>query len=187
MPTVLRREPYRFFILFSDGDEPKHVHVERDRCSFTFGSEATWVVAHQTLEAIPDSFGEHRRHCAHRKREAGQLPLSIEHKSDQALLIFQALGGDEWIKKQSIVSCSSRSAAARIGNSPKRIGSSRKSFSITNTVQCYPGRGAKGHDKRPTAIRSGCTVSISSKPISDLDLGGGLSCLVRLPAIHRTA
>ena len=50
------------------------------------------MVAHQTLEATPDSFGEHGRHCAHRERKAGQLPLSIEHNSDQALLIFQALG-----------------------------------------------------------------------------------------------
>ena len=102
MPAVLRREPYRFFILFSDGDEPKHVHVERDRCSFTFGSEATWGVAHQTLEAMPDWFGEHGRHCAHREREAGQLPLSIEHNSDQALLIFQAPGCEEWTKSSQL-------------------------------------------------------------------------------------
>jgi hypothetical protein len=31
MPTVLRRGPYRFFFYPSDGDEPQHVHVERDR------------------------------------------------------------------------------------------------------------------------------------------------------------
>ena len=30
MPTVLRRGPYRFFFYPSDGDEPQHVHVERD-------------------------------------------------------------------------------------------------------------------------------------------------------------
>lgn len=30
MPTVLRRGPYRFFFYSSDGDEPRHVHVERD-------------------------------------------------------------------------------------------------------------------------------------------------------------
>ena len=31
MPTVLRRGPYRFFFYPSDGEEPQHVHVERDR------------------------------------------------------------------------------------------------------------------------------------------------------------
>ena len=30
MPTVLRIGPYRFFFYSSDGDEPPHVHIERD-------------------------------------------------------------------------------------------------------------------------------------------------------------
>jgi hypothetical protein len=30
MPTVLRVGPYRFFFYSGDGDEPEHVHVERD-------------------------------------------------------------------------------------------------------------------------------------------------------------
>ena len=30
MPTVLREGPYRFFFYAGDGDEPPHVHVERD-------------------------------------------------------------------------------------------------------------------------------------------------------------
>jgi hypothetical protein len=30
MPTVFRRGPYRFFFYSSDGEEPVHVHVERD-------------------------------------------------------------------------------------------------------------------------------------------------------------
>lgn len=30
MPTVLRIGPYRFFFYSGDGDEPPHVHVERD-------------------------------------------------------------------------------------------------------------------------------------------------------------
>jgi hypothetical protein len=30
MPTVLRSGPYRFFFYAGDGDEPPHVHVERD-------------------------------------------------------------------------------------------------------------------------------------------------------------
>ena len=30
MPTVLREGPYRFFFYAGDGDEPPHVHVERE-------------------------------------------------------------------------------------------------------------------------------------------------------------
>lgn len=30
MPTVLRNGPYRFFFYSGDGDEPVHIHVERD-------------------------------------------------------------------------------------------------------------------------------------------------------------
>ncbi len=30
MPTVLRIGPYRFFFYSSDGDEPPHIHIERD-------------------------------------------------------------------------------------------------------------------------------------------------------------
>ena len=30
MPTVLRSGPYRVFFYSADGDEPPHVHVERD-------------------------------------------------------------------------------------------------------------------------------------------------------------
>ncbi len=30
MPTVFRSGPYRFFFYASDGNEPAHIHVERD-------------------------------------------------------------------------------------------------------------------------------------------------------------
>ena len=30
MPTVSRKGPYRFFFYAQDGEEPPHVHVERD-------------------------------------------------------------------------------------------------------------------------------------------------------------
>jgi hypothetical protein len=30
MPSVLRIGPYRFFFYSADGDEPPHIHVERD-------------------------------------------------------------------------------------------------------------------------------------------------------------
>ncbi|MGH7575280.1 MAG: DUF4160 domain-containing protein, partial [Longimicrobiales bacterium] len=31
MPTVLREGPYRFFFVSLDGNEPPHVHVQRER------------------------------------------------------------------------------------------------------------------------------------------------------------
>ena len=30
MPTVLQRGPYRFFFYAGDGEEPWHIHAERD-------------------------------------------------------------------------------------------------------------------------------------------------------------
>jgi hypothetical protein len=36
MPTVLRVGPFRFFFYAGDGNEPPHVHVERDDCEAKF-------------------------------------------------------------------------------------------------------------------------------------------------------
>jgi hypothetical protein len=36
MPTVFREGPFRFFFYAGDGDEPPHVHVERDDCEAKF-------------------------------------------------------------------------------------------------------------------------------------------------------
>lgn len=36
MPTVLRNGPYRFFFYSGDGDEPQHIHVQRDRAVAKF-------------------------------------------------------------------------------------------------------------------------------------------------------
>ncbi|MGH6802549.1 MAG: DUF4160 domain-containing protein [Methyloceanibacter sp.] len=36
MPTVLRAGPYRFLFYSSDGEEPAHVHVERNDDSAKF-------------------------------------------------------------------------------------------------------------------------------------------------------
>lgn len=32
MPTVLRVGPYRLFFYSADGNEPPHIHIERDTC-----------------------------------------------------------------------------------------------------------------------------------------------------------
>jgi len=36
MPTILRSGPYRVFFYSSDGDEPAHVHVQRDASEAKF-------------------------------------------------------------------------------------------------------------------------------------------------------
>ena len=36
MPTVFRFQSYRFFFYSNEGDEPPHVHVERDRFTAKF-------------------------------------------------------------------------------------------------------------------------------------------------------
>jgi hypothetical protein len=41
MPTVLRLGPYRFFFYAGDGEEPLHVHVERDDSEAFTGSNWT--------------------------------------------------------------------------------------------------------------------------------------------------
>lgn len=39
MPTILREGPYRFFFYAGDGNEPPHVHVERDAFEAKFWLE----------------------------------------------------------------------------------------------------------------------------------------------------
>ena len=39
MPTVLRIGAYRFFFYAGDGNEPPHIHVEREDCSAKYWLE----------------------------------------------------------------------------------------------------------------------------------------------------
>jgi len=36
MPTILRIGPYRFYFYSADGNEPIHIHVDRDKCTTKF-------------------------------------------------------------------------------------------------------------------------------------------------------
>ena len=80
------------------------------------------------------------------------LPLYMEANSPQTLLVFQAPGFDEWAARKPICSTNPNSAAARIRNSLVRIGRLRIDFSITNSTQCYPGKGKSSRDKGPLAL-----------------------------------
>jgi hypothetical protein len=78
MPTILRSGPYRVFFYSSDGEEPPHVHVQRERAeakfwldplrlerSFGFRSSELrrirsiiWSQRPQLLEAWDEFFGK---------------------------------------------------------------------------------------------------------------------------------
>lgn len=81
----------------------------------------------------------------------------MEANGDRALIVLQAPGVDEWRDRRPAISGGVRSAAARLRNSMRRIGRTRSDYSITNAVQCYPGRLASGRDRKPSmAARRAC-------------------------------
>jgi len=65
LPTVLRIGPYRFFFFSNEGDEPPHVHVQRDRALAKFWLEPVALVhssnfpAHE-LGTVQNHVTEHR-------------------------------------------------------------------------------------------------------------------------------
>lgn len=75
-------------------------------------------------------------------------PLEKEDNGSDVLLIFQSPGeveGESGLPLQNFIN----GAGLRLKNSFKRIGKSRSDFDITNSVQCYQGKGANGRDKKP--------------------------------------
>ena len=99
---------------------------------------------------MPANYSRHCCSCPYNQR-CIRGPLSMERGSRNAdvLLIFQSPGEEEWKNKTPISSDNPRSAAARIQRSLCRICKKRCDFSITNAVQCYPGKGRNGRDKKP--------------------------------------
>ena len=84
------------------------------------------------------------------------LPLFAEINNKKALLVFQSPGLDEWTGNQGksvrapIISEKTISTANRMRKSFERNGTNRKSYDITEAVQCYPGKNISGRDKRPS-------------------------------------
>ena len=99
---------------------------------------------------MPATFGTHCNGCPYRGQTC-HLPLSMEVNATRALLIFQAPGEQEWRRRRPVISENPYSAAARLRNSLRRIGACRCDFSITNAVQCYPGKCSNGQDESPRA------------------------------------
>ena len=159
---------------------------EEQRCSRAFQAQAipypawrrTWLgQVHRAGRSGADWIIPRRKSCPiHSKNTAvdarivrstnllNKLPLSMEHNSDDVLLIFQAPGCEEWRNRQPLWSRVRRSAAVRICKSLKRIKKSRHDFSITNAVQCYPGKGST-RDKKPDHVAQGQCANWLKKDI----------------------
>jgi hypothetical protein len=65
MPTVLREGPYRLFFYSDDGNEPPHIHIERDNSTAKFWLEPvmfqrSWGFGRQELNRIQRLVVEHR-------------------------------------------------------------------------------------------------------------------------------
>lgn len=124
---------------------------------------------------MPNFYGDHCFDCTHNKTAASletpqsELPLSMEKNSGNTLLIFQSPGIYEWKDKKPICSENNRSTAARIRNSLIRIGKCRTEFSITNAVQCFPGKYENGRDKTPSKSIIRCCSNWLKDDISSSD------------------
>lgn len=116
---------------------------------------------------MPTTFNDHCKICPYNPANGHSespnhrptAPLYMEANSPLALLIFQAPGADEWAARKPICSTNTNSAAARIRNSLVRIDKSRSDFSITNSTQCYPGKGNSIRDKAPLTSARKCCVN----------------------------
>ncbi len=51
MPTVNITGPYRFFFYSSDCDEPRHIHVRRDRAEAKFWLDGTTLAFNEGFSA----------------------------------------------------------------------------------------------------------------------------------------
>ena len=66
MPTVLRIGPYRFFFYSNEGNEPPHIHVERDDMTAKFWLDPvrlqqSWGFGSAELNNIQEHVEEHRQ------------------------------------------------------------------------------------------------------------------------------
>ncbi|MEM8486845.1 MAG: DUF4160 domain-containing protein [Bacteroidota bacterium] len=66
MPTVLRIGPYRFFFFSNEGNEPPHVHVERDEKAAKFWLnpvrlQQRWGFGDSELSKIQKHVQEHQQ------------------------------------------------------------------------------------------------------------------------------
>lgn len=128
---------------------------------------------------------ENSKHLSDEERQVRTLPLSMEGYSASVLLIFQAPGEEEWRLGKPISNTKSLSAGGRLARAFKEIGKNRTDYSITNTVQCFPGkreqsRAERSRDKLPPAlVRQRCgqwlLEDIRSRPFSRIVVFGSFA------------
>lgn len=74
MPTALRTGPYRFYFYSYDCDEPRHVHVDRERASAKY-----WLDPDVSFAA---NYGFSRQELRHIERIARQNLEKLRHEWD---------------------------------------------------------------------------------------------------------
>ncbi len=65
MPTVLREGPYRFYFYSNEKGEPRHIHVQRERCLAKFGLQPVALASSKRfpsheLSAIREILEDHQ-------------------------------------------------------------------------------------------------------------------------------
>lgn len=128
---------------------------------------------------------ENAEHLSKSERQVRAVPLSMEVHSASVLLIFQAPGEEEWRTGKPISNTKSLSAGGRLARAFKVIGKARADYSITNTVQCFPGKReqpgvGRSRDKLPPAlVRQHCGQwlldDIRSRPFSRIVVFGSFA------------
>lgn len=106
-------------------------------------------------------------------------PLEKEDNNSNVLLIFQSPGEIEWEAGLPLQNLRN-GAGLRLQNSFERLGKCRSDFDITNTVQCYQGRGKNGRDKKPSKIaqekcRQKLMIDIESKQYRKIIVFGAIA------------
>jgi len=76
-------------------------------------------------------------------------PLEKTDNGAEVLLVLQSPGEVEWQACLPLQNFEN-GAGLRFKKSFERIGKNRKDYDITNSVQCYQGKGANGRDKKPS-------------------------------------
>lgn len=76
-------------------------------------------------------------------------PLEKTNNGAEVLLVLQSPGEVEW-KVCLPLQNFENGAGLRFKKSFDRIGKDRTGYDITNSVQCYQGKGANGRDKKPS-------------------------------------
>ena len=79
-------------------------------------------------------------------------PVEAETNGSSVLIVALAPGVDEWLHGSPLMPCkrTGGTGGRRVQRSWVRKGKVREDFDIIEAVQCYPGVGSNGRDKKPS-------------------------------------